>query len=222
MGKPFLKWKGALSFYLGRHISFFDVFVCVQMIHTVFVAALALGAVAEFHAGTLLVRPSADRALMAAPAHRADSGLSLKILSAFYLSGTVFLKIPGHQEVDNEIGQAHENSNAVGQSSPGKAKDQQERVKKRQPLGLYGQNKVNVKIFLRKCGRIGKEYGQRQIIGVEVHIPAREKIYKKLRKNDPKHSHKKENIESECSPDRLQRLAQRIIHEHSKNDPERT
>ena len=122
MGKPFLKWKGALSFYLGRHISFFDVFVCVQMIHTVFVAALALGAVAEFHAGTLLVRPSADRALMAAPAHRADSGLSLKILSAFYLSGTVLLKIPGHQEVDNEIGQAHEIAMRSAKSSPAKLK----------------------------------------------------------------------------------------------------
>ena len=92
MGKPFLKWKGALSFYLGRHISFFDVFVCVQMIHTVFVAALALGAVAEFHAGTLLVRPSADRALMAAPAHRADSGLSLKSCLRFTSLGLYFLK----------------------------------------------------------------------------------------------------------------------------------
>ena len=88
-------------------IGLLDVFVSVQMIHTIFIAALAFGAVTEFHPRTVLVRASADRADMARAALGPDLGAEL--LLALDLPGAYAPVIPGHYKENDKVGQGQQN-----------------------------------------------------------------------------------------------------------------
>lgn len=82
-------------------------FVRIEVVHTVFIIALAFGAVPKLHPGTVLICSPAYRTGMASPADRTH--LNLKIPSPLNLPGADSPVIPGHQEKNQEVCQRHAN-----------------------------------------------------------------------------------------------------------------
>ena len=135
-------------------------------------------------------------------------GFYLKILLALYFLWAVFLKVLCHQEENDEVGKGQENGDSLGQAAVYEPEYQEKGIKQRQPFGLDGKYKVNIKVFLREHHRVSQEYGHTQVRGVKVHIPSPDKVYNKLGKYDADGSHKKEHVKAERSPHRLQGTAQ--------------
>lgn len=82
--------------------------VGVQMIHAVFIAALAFGAVAELQILSVQLRASADRTLVPGRSLGLDFHFPLKLLLTPDLLWRISLVVPGHQKEDDHIGQGEQ------------------------------------------------------------------------------------------------------------------
>ena len=97
--------------------------MCKQMILTVFVIALALGAETEFQRRIVKFRPAADSTLVLRTARIAlrSSHVCLKLLAPVHLVRRIALEVSGGEEENNKVEERHKNRHSSRPSGLKKA-----------------------------------------------------------------------------------------------------
>ena len=88
MGIYGFKAQSLLITLIVINILFFDMFMCVQMIHAIFIIAFTFGTIAEFHTRTILICTSADCTFMSSFYHFHFLGGLLEFLRTLLLFKT--------------------------------------------------------------------------------------------------------------------------------------
>ena len=85
--------------------------MCKQMILTVFVIALALGAETEFQRRIVKFRPAADSTLVLRTARISlrSAHVCLKLLASVHLVRRIALEVSGGEEENNKVEKRHKN-----------------------------------------------------------------------------------------------------------------
>ena len=97
--------------------------MCKQMILTVFVIALALGAETEFQRRIVKFRPAADSTLVLRTARISlrCSHVCLKLLASVHLVRRIALEVSGGEEENNKVEERHKNRHSSRPSGLKKA-----------------------------------------------------------------------------------------------------
>ena len=97
--------------------------MCEQMILTVFVIALALGAETEFQRRIVEFRPAADSTLVLRAARISlwSAHIRLELLPSVHLVRRIALEVSGGEEENNKVEELHKNRHSSRQSGLKKA-----------------------------------------------------------------------------------------------------
>ena len=98
-------------------ILFFDMLMCVQMIHAIFIIAFTFRTITEFHTRTVFICASADCTFMPSFYHLHFLGSLLKLLGSFLLlkTGRTCKGHPSKEDTDED--QAYNDLNLFDQSA---------------------------------------------------------------------------------------------------------
>lgn len=187
------------------------------MVHTVFIASLALGTVPEFQILPVQLRASADRAPVAGSALGPNLHFLFKLLLPVDLLWGVPLVIPGHQKEGNHIGQGEQDHTPGCQIPENKGIQVQAPVCHCQPFSLHRKHKEQPELGIRKADAEGQEQGQVQISCGKDLGPSPQEIDHQTGQHLPDDSQQEEGIEPEGPPDILQGLPQVVVQEQGNN-----